>query len=244
MYGIIDGMNKTPLKNTVRLTDKSVKAIEPTDKPQKFADEKGLYLYVSQHGTKSWRYDYRVGGKRATVTFGKYPEVTLANARKKHLEARTKLANGGDPAQEKKVQKLERQNLQSNTFDDVAKIWFESKAISAACGAVDSATSLVYQQAQLGDPAGASFQERCKRASLAKGVIPSMEQELRSLGWAESEIVPFKKNFEGALTQGAYVMQMLRSKMGDVHGTKPIIKPLVFDSLKWAELLVRSLSEK
>lgn len=128
MYGIIDGMNKTPLKNTVRLTDKSVKAIEPTDKPQKFADEKGLYLYVSQHGTKSWRYDYRVGGKRATVTFGKYPEVTLANARKKHLEARTKLANGGDPAQEKKVQKLERQNLQSNTFDDVAKIWFESKA--------------------------------------------------------------------------------------------------------------------
>jgi integrase len=128
MYGIIDGMHKAPLKNTVKLTDRSVKAIEPTDKPQKFADEKGLYLYVSQHGTKSWRYDYRIGGKRATVTFGKYPEVTLANARKKHLEARIKLANGGDPAQEKKVQKLERQNLQSNTFDDVAKIWFESKA--------------------------------------------------------------------------------------------------------------------
>lgn len=119
-----------------------------------------------------------------------------------------------------------------------------SGAISAACGAVDSATSLVYQQAQLGDPGGASFQERCKRASSAKGVIPAMEQQLRELGWSENEVVPFKKNFEGALTQGAFVMQTLRSKMGDVHGTKPIIKPLVFDSLKWAELLVRSLSER
>jgi len=119
-----------------------------------------------------------------------------------------------------------------------------SGAISAACGAVDSATSLVYQISHLGDPGSASFQERCKRAASAKGVIPALEQQLRALGWPDSEIVPFKKNLEGALTQGAYVMQTLRSKMGDVHGTKPIIKPLVFDSLKWAELLVRSLSER
>ena len=102
----------------------------------------------------------------------------------------------------------------------------------------------MYEHAQLGDPGGASFQERCKRASSAKGVIPALEEQLRALGWKDLEIVPFKKNFEGALTQGAYVMQTLRSKMGDVHGTKPIIKPLVFDSLKLAELLVRSLSEK
>ena len=91
---------------------------------------------------------------------------------------------------------------------------------------------------------GASFQERCKRASSAKGVIPAPEEQLKTLGWPEADIVPFKKNFEGALTQGAYVMQILRSKMGDVHDTKPIIKPLVFDSLKWAALLVRSLSER
>lgn len=128
MYGIIDGMNKTLPRNTVKLTDKFVKAIEPTDKPQKFADEKGLYLFVTPHGAKSWRYDYRIGGKRSTITFGKYPDVTLANARKKHLEARAKLANGGHPAQEKKVQKLERQNLQGNTFNDVAKLWFDSKS--------------------------------------------------------------------------------------------------------------------
>lgn len=118
-----------------------------------------------------------------------------------------------------------------------------SGAISAACGAVDMATSLVYQNAQLGNPAGASFQERCKRALSATGVVPALAEQLEALGWPEAEIVPFKKNFEGSLIQGAYVLQSLRSRMGDVHGTKPILKPLVFDCLKWAELLVRSLSK-
>jgi len=45
----------------------------------------------------------------------------------------------------------------------------------------------------------------------------------------------------GSLNQAAYVMQTLRSKMGDVHGTKPVLEPLVFDSLKWASLIVRLL---
>jgi integrase len=125
--GIIDGMKTPILKNTVRLTDKSIKALEVTDKPQKFFDEKGLYLYVTKGGLKSWRYDYRAGGRRATVTFGKYPEVTIAIARNKHLEARSKLASGGNPALEKKVQKLERQTLLNNTFDEVAQAWFEAK---------------------------------------------------------------------------------------------------------------------
>lgn len=120
-------MNIPTPKNTVKLTDKTVKALEVTDKPQKFFDEKGLYLYVTQKGLKSWRYDYRAGGKRATVTFGKYPEVSLALARKKHLQARTDLTNGGHPAREKKVQRLERNSLLKNTFDDLAKAWFDGK---------------------------------------------------------------------------------------------------------------------
>jgi len=118
-----------------------------------------------------------------------------------------------------------------------------SGAISSACGALDAATSAIYSSASLGDPTKASFQERCKRALEAKGVIPQIEQNLRELGWKEQEIKPFRKNFEGALNQGAYVIQTLRSNMGDVHGTKPILKPLVFDCLKWAELMLRTLKE-
>lgn len=119
-----------------------------------------------------------------------------------------------------------------------------SGAISGACGAVDSATALVYQQKSLGDPTKVSFQERCKRAAQAKGVLTELDQQLQSLGWEQVDINPFRKNLEGALNQGAYVMQTLRSGMGDVHGSKPILRSLVFDCLRWAELIVGSLVER
>ena len=70
-----------------------------------------------------------------------------------------------------------------------------------------------------------------------------LDQQLAQLGWDVADITPVRKNFEGALNQGAYVMQSLRSKIGDVHGTKPILKPLVFDCMKWAELVVRALGK-
>lgn len=116
-----------------------------------------------------------------------------------------------------------------------------SGAISAACGAVDCVTSRIYRDRQLGDPANASFQERCSKAVVASNVPTRLQSDLLDLGWPPEEITPFKKNFAGALNQGAYVMQTLRSKMGDVHGSKPILRPLVFDSIKWAELLIRAI---
>jgi hypothetical protein len=117
-------------------------------------------------------------------------------------------------------------------------------AISAACGAVDAATSKVYEDLVLGDPTKASFQERCRKATVAKGVLTELDRQLEALGWLQADVAPFKKNLEGALNQGAYVMQTLRSRMGDVHGTKPILRSLVFDCLRWAELLVGSLVER
>jgi hypothetical protein len=118
-----------------------------------------------------------------------------------------------------------------------------SGAISSACGALDAATSAIYNSFSLGDPTAASFQERCKQALAGSGVIPKLEKDLRELGWNNTGIKMFQKNFEGAMNQGAYVMQTLRSRMGDVHGTKPTLKPLVFDCLKWAELILRALKE-
>jgi hypothetical protein len=117
-------------------------------------------------------------------------------------------------------------------------------AVSAACGAVDTATALIYQQAGLGNPTAASFQERCRCAARAKGVLTELDEQLHALGWSPGDVIPFRKNLEGALNQGAYVMQTLRSHMGDVHGSKPILRPLVFDCLRWAELIVASLVER
>ncbi|MBG7621006.1 DUF4102 domain-containing protein [Herbaspirillum sp. AP02] len=55
------------------LTDLKIPATKPQERPQKLVDGDGLYLYVSTAGTKSWRFDYAFGGKRCTVTIGKYP---------------------------------------------------------------------------------------------------------------------------------------------------------------------------
>lgn len=119
-----------------------------------------------------------------------------------------------------------------------------SGAISSACGAVDSVTSTIYEEKRLGNTGKTSFQERCKVAINAIGIFDDVNNELKDIEWKESGIVPFNKNFEGALNQAAFVIQTLRANMSDVHGTKPVLKPLVFDSIKWSEILVRIMSEK
>ena len=114
-----------------------------------------------------------------------------------------------------------------------------SGAISSACGAVDTATSEIYKSENLGDPAKDSFQNRCRSSWNAIGTIKKVKKELSSLDWEQKDVRMFSKNLEGALNQGAFVMQSLRAKMGDVHGTKPILKPLALDCLKWAEIMLR-----
>lgn len=117
-------------------------------------------------------------------------------------------------------------------------------AITSAAGAVDAAVSQVYLDESLGDPMSASFQERCKKALTARGVLPELERQLAEVGWSPTEYVPFKRNLEQAFSRGAYILQTLRSQMGDVHGSKPIVRSLVFDAIRWAELLVGALVVK
>lgn len=117
-------------------------------------------------------------------------------------------------------------------------------SISSACGAVDSVTSAIYEEKKLGDVGKTSFHERCKVAIKAIGIFDKINNELKDIEWKESGIISFNNNFEGSLNQAAYVMQTLRANMSDVHGTKPVWRPLVFDSIKWAEILVRIMSEK
>ncbi|MDD5319044.1 MAG: hypothetical protein PHD43_00240 [Methylococcales bacterium] len=120
-----------------------------------------------------------------------------------------------------------------------------SGAISSACAVVDSVTARVYRDKNLGDVnKSKSFQERCNKSLKAIGVFEAIDQQLSGIQWKESNISQFKDNLKQSLSQAAYVMQTLRSDMSDVHGTKPVIKPLVFDSIKWSQIIVRLLSEK
>lgn len=114
-------------------------------------------------------------------------------------------------------------------------------ALTAACAAVDSAADAVYAEKDLISQPSDGFQARCMSALKAKGTIAALTHELSGLGWKVGESNRLAKNLHRALNHAAYVMQTLRSRMSDVHGSKRALKPLVFDSLKWAALIVRML---
>jgi len=87
------------------LTDAKIRALAPGDKLIKVADEKGLFLLVSPAGGRSWRLKCRIGGKEGQLGLGRYPDVSLKEARRRRDEAMQKLANGIDPGGEKKAAK-------------------------------------------------------------------------------------------------------------------------------------------
>ena len=92
-----------------------------------------------------------------------------------------------------------------------------SGALGAACAAVDSATNAVYADHGLSPPSKDSFQARCTKALKAKKAISRLPGQLTAMGWKQADADKLSKNLQGALNQGAYVMQALRSGMSDVQ---------------------------
>jgi integrase len=79
------------------LNDAKCRAAKPRERPYKLADGGGLHLWVSTTGARAWRLAYRVAGRAQTMSFGLYPEVGLAEARRRRDEARAQLRDGLDP---------------------------------------------------------------------------------------------------------------------------------------------------
>ena len=88
------------------LTDTALKALKPREKPYTVSDERGLYVEVFPTGGVVWRYRYRLNGKTEKLTLGKYPALTLKNARVKRDEAATAAAVGQSPARQKQLAKV------------------------------------------------------------------------------------------------------------------------------------------
>lgn len=100
------------------LYDTTIKDAKPGEKPVKLFDERGLYLLVTPTGSRLWRFKYRFDGKEKLLALGSYPDVSLADARKRREEARQLVAAGVDPAAKRRS---ERQT--ADTFEGVAREW-------------------------------------------------------------------------------------------------------------------------
>ena len=105
------------------LNDRQIKNAKPADKPYKLNDGKGLYLYINTSGGKLWRFDYAINGKRKTLSIGKYPAVSLVDARQAADEARKQIAADIDPAAAKQEAKQAKQAAMLNTFSSLAMQW-------------------------------------------------------------------------------------------------------------------------
>ena len=87
------------------------------------SDGGSLYLWVTPSGGKLWRWPYRYEGKEKLMAFGKYPDVSLAQARERHSEARRLLATGIDPMVQRKAEKTAELVASENSFANVAAQW-------------------------------------------------------------------------------------------------------------------------
>lgn len=113
----------TPLTNT------QVKQAKPKEKEYSLNDGDGLSLRVRPSGSQSWFFTYLVPvtKKRFKISFGSYPEVTLAQARKKRDEARALVADGVDPKVYKLTTETEELEAIENTFAKQSERWLDLK---------------------------------------------------------------------------------------------------------------------
>jgi integrase len=103
------------------LTDIKIRSAKPQHKTYKLFDSGGLYLEVTTAGRKYWRWKYRFGGKEKRLAFGVYPDVTLKMAREERDDARLQLANGVDPSEARRAEKVAQAGAES--FEAIAREW-------------------------------------------------------------------------------------------------------------------------
>ncbi len=82
-------------KITKPLTNTEVKQAKARDKEYNLSDGDGLQLRVKPSGSKLWLFNYQrpINKKKANLSLGKYPALSLADARKLREQARSLLAN-------------------------------------------------------------------------------------------------------------------------------------------------------
>ncbi len=107
------------------LTDVAIRNAKAEDKQQKLSDKKGLFVLIHPNGSKYWRIKYRYSGKEKLLSLGIYPDVSLKKARERRDEARKQLSNGADPGNIKKQTKQLIRDAIENSFEPIAREWFE-----------------------------------------------------------------------------------------------------------------------
>ena len=128
------------------LTELQIRKVCPTDKVTQHTDERGLYLEVHPNGSKLWRYKYRYMGKQKRLALGRYPDVGLAEARRRRDDARRQLDAGADPLAERKHDKLIAVFNAANTFGEIAKEYIDKQVAQGQADATTQKANWLLEQ--------------------------------------------------------------------------------------------------
>lgn len=120
-------------RTTKRLTNTEVEKAKPKAEEYNLADGQGLYLRVKPNGSKLWLFNYYhpFTKKRKNMSFGSYPDVSLALAREKREHCRSLLAQDIDPQTHRQETEQAKQNELNSTFESVAWAWYEHRKTRA-----------------------------------------------------------------------------------------------------------------
>ncbi|GAA0738326.1 tyrosine-type recombinase/integrase [Sphingobium sp. SA2] len=118
------------------LTDTAIKALRSQNKLYKVSDRDGMYVVVQPSGAIVFRYDYRLNGRRETLTLGRYgPDgLSLARAREKLIDAKRAISEGRSPAQEKQHDK--RRLKEAKRFGEFGEKWFQESRMADSTSAM------------------------------------------------------------------------------------------------------------
>lgn len=117
-------------------SDRTILNMKSKAAPYRVSDGAGLYLIANPNGSKWWRFDFTVGGKRKTISLGVYPDTGLSAARQRSDDARQLVAAGIDPSSERKASKAQQAKANdiarraaqgiplADSFESVAREWF------------------------------------------------------------------------------------------------------------------------
>lgn len=106
----------------MKFSDNYIKNLQPEANWFEKIEGSGLGLRIMPSGNKSWFYRFTYNGKRFKMTLGKYPALSLKEARDSLFQAQKLKENGINPIEHGKQEKLK----QKNTVETLILAWYES----------------------------------------------------------------------------------------------------------------------
>ena len=111
------------------LTDAKIRSAKPAAKPYKLYDMNGLFMLIKPNGSKLWRMKYHYLHKERLCALGSYPDLKLKDVREECMKLKKQLSQGIDPVQQRRTTIHQRMAASENTFEALARRWFEIKNI-------------------------------------------------------------------------------------------------------------------